>query len=100
MRTAITLSACLGLACGTGKSKVAQDTDRNRNPIVDSGSSDSASPSDTADTGQGTETGSPDTSAPDTAPPDTGPVPCTTAGHSIRGLKLYGSRTECFQSMD
>lgn len=79
MRTAITLCACLSLACGTGKSKVTQDTDRNRNPITDSGSSDSASPSDTADTGQGKETGSPDTSAPDTAPPDTGPVPCTTA---------------------
>ena len=65
------------LACSTGKTRITEDRDPNRDPLADSASPDTGhrdsgtAPAD--DTSQPPDSG---TATPDTGPTDTGPAPC------------------------
>jgi polyhydroxybutyrate depolymerase len=85
MRITLLMTLATALSCGTGKTKLTEDVDPNRDPLpesdtADSGAADSgSSPTDdtasTTDTST-TDTASPDTGTTDSGTTDTGPAPC------------------------
>ena len=102
MRITLLMTLATALSCGTGKTKLTEDVDPNRDPLpesdtADSGAADSgSSPTDdtasTTDTST-TDTGTTDTGTADTGTTDTGPAPCiadpATPGEDT--AHLYGS---------
>ncbi len=76
MRITLLMTLATALSCGTGKTKLTEDVDPNRDPLpesdtADSGAADSGS-SPTDDTASTTDTSTTDTASPDTGTTDSG----------------------------